>query len=112
MATAVLPHAQTLPAEVELHRIPTHLAGQFTDLMDQAETAISPFEIRPLHAQAAQVIGLRLPASGEIALCTCPAGCYCDRVFDANVARTHQDGTVEWVQCEPCADEHRLTGDE
>ncbi|MFD5899081.1 hypothetical protein [Streptomyces sp. NPDC060366] len=110
MATAVLPHAQTLPAEVELHRIPAHLADQFTALMERADQAISLYEIRPLHAQAAQVIGLQLPDSQDIALCTCT--CLCDRVFDANLARTHLDGTVERVQCPVCADEHRLTGDE
>lgn len=111
MATAVLPHARTLPAEVELHRIPGHLADQFTALMDQAAQAISLYEIRPLHAQAAQLIGLQLPASREIALCTC-TGCYCDRAFDADLARTYPDGNVERVQCPLCADEHRLTGDE
>lgn len=111
MATAVLPHARTLPAEVELHHVPVHLADQFTALMDQADQAISLYEIRPLHARAAQLIGLQLPESQEIAVCTC-TGCYCERVFDANKARMYQDGTVERVQCPVCADEHRLTGDE
>lgn len=111
MATALLPHTQNLPTEVELHRIPTHLADQFTALMDRADQAISLYEIRPLHAQAAQLIGLQLPASQDIVQCTC-GGCYCDRVFDARKARTYQDGTVERVQCPVCADEHRLTGDE
>lgn len=109
MATAVLPHAQ-LPTEVQLHRIPQHLADQFTVLMDRADQAISLYEIRPLHAQAAQLIGMRLPDSQDIVKCNCE-NCYCQRVFDANKARTYMNGSVEFVQCPVCADEHRITSD-
>lgn len=111
MATALLPHAQILPTEVQLHQVPKRIADQFIDLMDKADQAISLYEIRPIHAQAAQLIGMRLPASQDIVQCNCGA-CWCDRVVDANTVRTYMNGTVEFVQCETCADEHRLTGDE
>jgi hypothetical protein len=110
MTTSVLPHAQTLPTEVQLHRVPKHIADQFDDLMHRADQAISLYEIRPIHAQAAQLIGMQLPDSQDIVKCNC-GGCYCDRVIDAKTARTYMNGTVEFVQCPACADEHRITSD-
>jgi hypothetical protein len=109
MTPAVMTHTPIQATEVRLHRIPTHIADQFHQVMDQAEHVISTHEIRALHAQAALLIGMALPASREIVRCNCQ-GCYCDRVVDARTVRTYLNGTVEFVQCETCAEDHYLTG--
>lgn len=116
MSVAVISPAQTkaLPAEIHLHRLPATTQYAFEDLKARADWHADRHELSTsqlLHAEAADLIGIRLPASGELAQCTCQ-GCYCTCVFDAAQARTYTDGTVEFVQCPQCADEHRRTGDE
>jgi NAD-dependent SIR2 family protein deacetylase len=111
---SVITTTRALPKEIHLHQLPAHIHTQFTELMDRADWYADHRELSTsqlLHAQAAELIGMRLPASGELARCTCQ-GCYCTCAFDAAHARTYTDGTVEFVQCPQCADEHRLTGDE
>ncbi|MFB7222394.1 hypothetical protein [Streptomyces sp. NPDC056227] len=114
MANAVMTHAPTQPREIHLHRLAAPIADQVNELLDQADWHADHLELSAsalLHRQAIQLIGIRPPASGELARCTCQ-NCHCGAIFDANKARTYMDGTVEFVQCETCADEHRRTGDE
>lgn len=113
MATAVLPHAHTQPHEIHLHQISPNTADQLTALLDQADRYADHRDLTAsalLHAQAITLIGIRPPASGELARCTCQ-DCYCTAVFDAAKARTYRDGTVEFAQCPTCADEHRIESD-
>lgn len=110
---SVTTHARTQPTVVHPHHLAAPIADQLTELLDQADWFADRHELSTsalLHTQAITLIGIRPPASGELARCTCQ-NCYCEAVFDAAKARTHMDGTVEFVQCETCADEHRLTGD-
>ncbi|MFE7111717.1 hypothetical protein ACFU98_29840 [Streptomyces sp. NPDC057575] len=114
MAIAVMTHAPTQPREIHPHRLAAPIADQVNELLDQADQHTDRLELSAsalLHRQAIQLIGIRPPDSGELARCTCQ-NCYCGAIFDAAKARTYLDGTVEFVQCETCADEHRLTGDE
>jgi hypothetical protein len=114
MANAVMTHAPTQPREIHLHRLPRTTQAAFDDLMDRADQAAEHRELTAyavLHHQAIQLIGIRPPASGELARCTCTA-CYCTAVFDADKARCYMDGPIEFVQCETCFDRHELTGDE
>jgi hypothetical protein len=114
MGHAVMTHTPTQPREVHPHRLSATIANQVNELLDQADQLAGHRELVAsalLHQQAITLIGIRPPASGELARCTC-TNCYCAAIFDAAKARTHLDGTVELVQCETCADEHRLTGDE
>ncbi|MGW5529468.1 hypothetical protein [Streptomyces xanthochromogenes] len=114
MTMTLVPHTQKLLTSIKLDTLPAPVQDQFDEIWKAAEQAADHRELTAyaaLHAQAARLIGLRLPATGELARCTCPA-CYCTRIFDAAHARTHLDGTVEFVQCEHCADIHLLTGDE
>ncbi|THA22732.1 hypothetical protein E6R18_32825 [Streptomyces sp. A1277] len=114
MGHAVMTHTQNQPGEVHLDALPHTIQDAFDALMDQADQAADHRDLTAyalLHDQATRLIGIRPPASGELARCTCQS-CYCTAVFDANKARCYMDGPIEFVQCETCADEHRLTGDE
>lgn len=113
MGHAVMTHAPTQPSEIRTHHLPTALATHIDELLDQADEYADRRELTAsalIHAQVIRLIGIRPPASGELARCTCQ-GCYCDRIYDAAKARTYLSGTVEFAQCPYCADEHRLTGD-
>ena len=114
MANTLMTHAPTQPTVIHPHHLPATLANQVDQLLDQADQHADHRELSAsalLHAQVIRLIGIRPPASGELARCTCQA-CYCSAIFDASKAHTYLDGTVEFVQCETCADEHPLTGDE
>ncbi|WP_331764463.1 hypothetical protein [Streptomyces anulatus] len=114
MGHAVMTHAPTQPSEIHPHHLSAPIADQVNELLDQADRYADNRELTAsalLHAQVISLTGIRPPASGELARCTCQA-CYCGCIFDAAKARTYLDGTVEFVQCIRCADEHRLTGDE
>ncbi|MEU9849298.1 hypothetical protein [Streptomyces sp. NPDC047985] len=111
---SVISPARTRPTEIHPHHLPTTIADQADELLDQADWYADHRNLTAsalIHAQVIQLIGIRPPASGELARCTCQ-NCYCAAIFDAAKAHTYLDGTVEFVQCETCADEHRLTGDE
>ncbi|MFD7855226.1 hypothetical protein ACFV6B_13200 [Streptomyces microflavus] len=114
MGHAVMTHAPTQPSEIHPHHLSAPIADQVNELLNQADDYADRRELTAsalLHAQAIRLIGIRPPASGELTRCTCQA-CYCSCIFDAATARTYLDGTIEFVQCTRCADEHRLTGDE
>ena len=119
MSVTAMPRQATsrtpaLPAEVHTHQLPPHTALAFEELMNRADTLADHHELTAsalLHAQAAVLIGIALPASGELARCTCQA-CYCTCAFDAAKAATYLDGTIWFVQCPGCADDHPRTGDE
>ncbi|MET7713742.1 hypothetical protein [Streptomyces sp. NPDC005407] len=111
---SVISPARALPAEIHLHQLPEHIHTQFDQLMDRADQHAERHELSAsalLHTQAAQLIGIRLPDSGELTRCTCQ-GCYCTCAFDAAQARTYLDGTIEFVQCPGCADDHPRTEDD
>ncbi|MEU0837153.1 hypothetical protein [Streptomyces sp. NPDC005969] len=114
MAIAVMTHAPTQPREIHLHRLSRTTQAAFADLMDEADRAADHLDLATYakrHRTAIKLIGIRPPASRELAQCSCQ-NCYCTAVFDADKAHCYMDGPVEFVQCETCADEHRLTGDE
>ncbi|MFE6126684.1 hypothetical protein ACFQ6Q_00205 [Streptomyces sp. NPDC056437] len=102
-----------LSTEVHLHQLPRTVQDTFAKVWADADAAADHLELvsyERLHIRAAELIGLRLPASRELACCTCQR-CWCDVVFDAAKARTYLDGTVEFVQCPGCADDHRQYGE-
>ncbi|MFD4795932.1 hypothetical protein [Streptomyces anulatus] len=114
MGHAVMTHAPTQPSEIHPHHLPATLATLVDELLDQANEYADNRELTAsaiLHAQVISLTGIRPPASGELTRCTCQA-CYCGCIFDAAKAHTYLDGTVEFVQCIRCADEHPRTGDE
>ncbi|MFJ2202444.1 hypothetical protein [Streptomyces violaceusniger] len=102
---SVMSPARTRATQINLTDVATADRDQFLNLMDQADQTISVPEILLLHSDAADAIGLQLPARGEIAVCSC--GCNCLIVFDADQAHTFNDGYGETTQCPDCADDHR-----
>lgn len=102
--------APQLPVEISLRTLDTATQNRVTRLLEDADATVDIDARRALHAAAADLAGIRLPASEELAQCTC-GDCYCDLVFDAWQAGTYLDGTVERVQCPACLDDHRQTGD-
>ncbi|MFG2676968.1 hypothetical protein [Streptomyces sp. NPDC048445] len=114
MGHAVMTHTQNQPTVIHLNRLPRTTQDAYEYLMDKADQAADRLDLHAYaerHNEAIQLLGICPPDGGELARCTC-TNCYCEAVFDAAKARTHMNGTVEFVQCETCADEHRLTGDE
>lgn len=112
MTTAVMPHPRR-PREIHLNQLPKATATELEHLLDQAEQHADRREMalyQHLHAQAIQLIGIQPPTDGELARCTCQ-GCYCDTIFDARHARYYVSGTVEFVQCPGCDDDHRIYSD-
>jgi NAD-dependent SIR2 family protein deacetylase len=114
MATAVIPHTFRQPREIKLHQLPAPVADQLNHLLDTADQHAGNHDLAAyvlLHAQAINLIGIRPPARGELARCTCQA-CYCDTVFDEQHARYYLDGTVEFIQCPGCVDDHLIHVDD
>lgn len=107
MTTLMAPH---LPIDISLRTLDATTQDRVTRLLEGADSTADIDARRDLHAEAADRLGIQLPASKELALCTCGA-CYCDLVFDAWLAGTYLDGSVERVQCPGCLDDHRQTGD-
>ncbi|MFJ3699577.1 hypothetical protein ACIPW9_36550 [Streptomyces sp. NPDC090052] len=110
---AVMTHAHPLPTEIHLHHLNPRVADQLVELLEDADEQAAQHNLTAaalLHAQATQLIGIRPPASGELTRCTCE-GCYCTTVFDAAAARCYTSLGIEFVQCETCADEHRIYSD-
>lgn len=108
---AVMTHAQAR-LEADYNALPTTVQDQFDQLMEQADTAGTNQHFFEVMAGAARVIGVPLPASGDIRRCAC--SCVCGCIFDAEHPDAH---VIEWtggynlgrVQCPTCADRHRET---
>ena len=114
MANAVITRAHSKPREIKLHLLPDPVADELNRLLDQADQHAENRDLAAyhlLHAQAVALIGIRQPARGELARCTCQA-CYCDTVFDEHQARYYLDGTVEYIQCPGCVDDHFIHVDD
>jgi hypothetical protein len=105
-------HAPVQPSTVNYTTLTPAQQHGFDQLMEQADTAGTTDHFLDLMARAANAIGMRLPASGDIRRCAC--SCYCGLVFDAEDPDAH---VIEWtggynlgrVQCPTCADRHRET---
>lgn len=108
---AVMTHASVHP-EADYNALSATIQDDFDHLMEQADNAGTTDHFRDVMARAANTIGMRLPASGDIRRCACP--CICGHIFDAEHPDAH---VIEWtagynlgrVQCPTCADHHRET---
>lgn len=110
---ALVPCAQK-PTEIHPDQLTSAIRDAFDKLMNHADQAAQSHQLdfaAHLHRQAADLIGIQLPASGELAVCDCQ-DCYCGRIVDAAKLRSYLDGTVWFTQCEHCTDDHPRTGDE
>jgi hypothetical protein len=96
--------------EADYNTLPAPIQDAFDQLMQQADTAGTHQHYFELMARAASLIGMPLPASGDIRRCAC--SCVCGCIFDAEDPDAH---VIEWtggynlgrIQCPTCADRHR-----
>ncbi|MFD7995568.1 hypothetical protein [Streptomyces mexicanus] len=108
---AVMTHARAR-TNADYNALPAAVQDAFDALMEQADEAGTNQHFFEVMADAARLIGIPLPASGDIRRCGC--SCVCGCIFDAEDPDAH---VIEWtggynlgrVQCPTCADRHRET---
>ena len=104
---SVLTHARTAP-DLHLSDLDPITRYAVKDAFEDARLAANCAEYALAQKLIAGRLGVVLPPSGELALCTC--GCGCDAITDAAHVRTWQPGDgTETVQCPDCDDDHRIT---
>ena len=102
------PTTQHLPTELPLNQVPAPQQERVEHLFEAARQAPDNTTYFACMTLIAIHAGIRLPAHGELALCTCES-CDCGLLFDGDHAATYQpDATTdtETVQCPDCHDEH------
>lgn len=88
---------------------------RFDQLMAQADTATTGDAYHQAMTDAALTAGLPVPASRDIARCSClndAYGCGCGAIFDAHApgavvtATNEPDRNLSQLQCPPCGHDH------
>lgn len=108
---AVMTHASAR-TEADYNSLPATVQDDFDDLMEEADTAGTNAHFFDVMSRAARLIGMLLPASGDIRRCAC--SCVCGCIFDAedpdaHVIETSGGYNLGRVQCPTCTDRHRET---
>ena len=98
--------------EADYNTLPAPILDEFDQLMEQADNAGTNQHYFEVMARAARLIGMVLPASGDIRRCAC--SCVCGCIFDAEDPQAHvieesKGYNLGRVQCPTCADRHRET---
>lgn len=108
---AVMTHARPR-TEADYNSLTRDTQEAFDLLMEEADTAGTNTHFFDVMARAARLIGMLLPASGDIRHCAC--SCVCGCIFDAEDPDAHvieETGgyNLGRVQCPTCTDRHRET---
>lgn len=108
---AVMTHAR-VRTEADYTALPDTIQDAFDQLMEEADEAGATHHFLDAMARAANLIGMRLPPSGDIRRCSC--SCVCGCIFDAEHPDAHvieesQGYNLGRVQCPTCTDRHRET---
>lgn len=112
---AVMTHASARLHTVDYRDLPTATQNAFDHWMTKADHAGSNDTYREAMTEAALTAGIPIPASRNIARCSClndAGGCGCGAIFD-----THADGVVvtavndpdhnlSQLQCPTCGHDH------
>ncbi|MFF0009531.1 hypothetical protein ACFYQT_39755 [Streptomyces tibetensis] len=112
---AVMTHASAHPTTVDYSNLPTTVQDAFDRYMRKADNAGTGDDYRDAMTDAAITAGIPVPASKDIARCSClndAGGCGCGAIFDA-----HTDGVVvtapnapnknlSELQCPGCGHDH------
>ncbi|MEU8469640.1 hypothetical protein AB0F30_17230 [Streptomyces sp. NPDC029006] len=98
--------------EADYNTLPAPIQDAFDQLMKQADEAGTGQHFFEVMADAASLIGMPLPASGDIRRCAC--SCICGVIFDAEHPDAHvieesAGYNLGRVQCPTCTDRHRET---
>ena len=114
---AVITHAPTqftsLPIAGDYTALPPHIRDQFSDLLEQADTAATGDAYHDAMRRACRTIGIAVPARQDIAVCDCLYdGCGCGAIFDSHqhgvvVTATNDPGyNLSRLQCPDCGNDH------
>lgn len=112
---AVMTHALARTQTANYGNLTAAQQDHFDALMRQADSARTGTAYQEAMVEAALVAGLPVPASKDIARCSCytdAGGCGCDTIFDS-----YQDGVVvtaandpgfnlSQLQCPTCGHDH------
>lgn len=116
---AVMTHAPirflTFPATVDYRALPTHIQDAFDRHMEDADQATADAPYKVAMTRAAQSVGIAVPASLDIARCSClndADGCGCGAIFDTALpglvvtAPSGPDANLSALQCPDCGHDH------
>lgn len=111
---AVMTRALTR-TEADYNTLPAPLQDEFDRLMRKADRAGTGDDYRDAMTDAAITAGLPVPASKDIARCSClndADGCGCGAIFDAHAqgvvvtAPNTPNGNLSELQCPTCGHDH------
>ena len=119
---AVMTHAQIqahLPIAGDYTALPQRLRNEFSDLLEEADTAGTGDAYHDAMTRACLAIGIAVPDSQDIALCDClNDGCGCGAIFDSHLAgvvvtaNADPGYSLSRLQCPDCGHDHpRPIGD-
>lgn len=107
--------------EADYRSLTTAQQAEFDRFMSKADRAGTGDDYRDAMTDAAITAGLPVPASKDIARCSClndAGGCGCGAIFDAHAlgvvvtAPNAPDGNLSELQCPACGHDHpRPTAD-
>lgn len=116
---AVMTHAPirflTFPATVDYRTLPAHVQAAFRRYMEDADQAAADDPYKVAMTKAAQAVGIAVPASLDIARCSCfndAYGCGCGAIFDTALpgvvvtATNGPDANLSALQCPNCGHDH------
>ena len=110
---AVITHAFARPTDYR--DLPTGAQNAFDHWMEQADTAGTLDSYRDAMTEAAIRAGIPVPASRDLARCSClndAGGCGCGAIFDATAdgvvvtAETDPGFNLSQLQCPTCSHDH------
>ncbi|MFD9004472.1 hypothetical protein ACFV0T_26525 [Streptomyces sp. NPDC059582] len=105
----------TLPVTVDYRTLPTHVRNAFDQHMEDADHARTDATYKVAMVQASQTAGIAVPASLDIARCSClndTGGCGCGSIFDTALpgavvtAANDPDCNLSQLQCPACGHDH------
>ncbi|MEV5703113.1 hypothetical protein AB0L55_37230 [Streptomyces anthocyanicus] len=105
----------TFPVAAHYSRFSTTVQATFTRHMEDADHAANDASYFMAMIRAAQTVGIAIPATFDIALCSClndAGGCGCDLIFDtalpgAVVTATNSPNcNLSQLQCPTCGHDH------
>jgi len=116
---AVMTHAPipmlTFPVAARYSTFNQAVQKQFDRHMEDADTAANDSAYFMAMIRAAKTVGIAIPATYDIALCSCytdDLGCGCDLVFDARTngavvtANADPGFNLSRLQCTDCGHDH------
>jgi len=112
---AVMTHARIYTPAADYTALTQAQQDEFDRLMRKADTAGTGDAYRDAMTDAAITAGLPVPASKDIARCSClndVGGCGCGAIFDAHAtgvivtAVSAPNGNLSELQCPTCGHDH------